>query len=358
MAKPVIEIRGDQKTGRILVDVIRGDYVRPKVRDFEGETLHFELIGKEVTALRQMASGSNATLFQVFLAIYFILLAKLSGQEDIVVGTPVLGRTHPDLEQMIGMFVNTLALRNFPSAEKSFHEFLGDVKECVLKGFENQDYQFEDLVEKNVLQRDISRNPFFDVMFIFQEQSGIRIEVPGLKLTAYDYESKTARFDLVLAVVESDDTFHLAFEYGTKLFKKETIKRFGEYFKRIAIAVTDTPGAPLAGIEIISEAEKKRVLFDFDDTVVEYPLNKTIHQLFEEQVSKTPDHVGLLGEVGPVRLTYKKLNDQSDLLAGLLIDKGVLADSIVGIMMGRSIEMIKIRRRLLAHRSGIPARTY
>jgi amino acid adenylation domain-containing protein len=328
-----------------------GDYVRPKVRTFEGDTLYFEILEKEVAALKQMASGSNATLFQVFLTIYYILLAKLGGQEDIVVGTPVLGRTHPDLEQIIGMFVNTLALRNFPAAEKSFHEFLEEVKECVLKGYENQDYQFEDLVEKIVLQRDISRNPFFDVMFIFQEQSGIGIEVPGLKLTPYEYETKTARFDLALTVVESEDKFHMAFEHSTKLFKNETIKRFGEYFKRIAIAVTETPEAPLTAIEIISESEKKQVLFDFNDTAVEYPGDKTIHRLFEEQVERTPDRVAVIDSIDSTvetlramslqnHITYRQLNEQSDRLARFLIEKGILADSIVGIMLGRSIEMI------------------
>ncbi|MCU0286267.1 MAG: amino acid adenylation domain-containing protein, partial [Acidobacteria bacterium] len=333
------------------------DFIRPKVQSFEGRSIGFEIGPVETTQLKQLALEQNSTLYMILLAAFGIFLAKISGQEDIVIGTPTAGRGHIELESIIGMFVNTLALRHFPQGEKNFAEFLRDVTGRTLAAFENQDYPFEDLVEKVVQDRDMGRNPLFEVMFVLQNMEISEITVPGLELSAYPYENNTAKFDITLSGFESDNGLHFNFEYCSKLFEATTIHRFIGFFKKIIFLVLENPGIRVSDIEIISEDERKQILIDFNDTDRTYPAYKDISHLFEEQVEKIPDYIALHGcmiawmdgEVGAtprvrpsldVSLTYHQLNEQSNNLAGLLIEKGVLPDNIVGIMVERSIEMI------------------
>jgi amino acid adenylation domain-containing protein len=332
--------------GEIPVLELPTDYARPPVQVFEGNGINFEINKETSDALKALALDTGTTLYIVLLAIYTILLAKLTGREDIVIGTPVAGRWHASLEKIIGMFVNTLALRNYPSGEKRFLDFLGEVKDIALKGFENQEYQYEDLVEDVVATRDVSRNPLFDTMLVLQNFQLKKIEIPGLKLIPYEYENKTSKFDLSLTAVEIEEKLLFIFEYCTKLFKRETIERFIVYFKNIVISIVENKNRGISGLEILAEEEKRRILFDFNDTEAGYPKNKTISRLFAEQAERTPDNIALHGcmiawmhgEVGAI--TYKELNEQSNRVARFLIEKGVLADSIVGIMMERSVEMI------------------
>jgi len=197
-----------------------------------------------------MALEHETTMYTVLLAVYYVFLAKLSGGEDIVVGTPTAGRVHADLESIIGMFVNTLSIRNYPKKEKSFREFLQEVKTRTLAAFENQDYQFEDLIEKLDLKRDMSRSPLFDVMFSLQNMELTEIEIPGLKLNPYEHENKTAKFDLMLMGYEVEDRLRFSIEYSTKLFKKESIERFIGYFKDIVIAAAEDIDVRLLDINL------------------------------------------------------------------------------------------------------------
>ena len=191
--------------GEIPVLELPTDYARPSVQGFEGNSINFEINSETSGALKALALETGATLYIVLLALYKIFLAKLSSREDIVIGSPVAGRRHADLEKIIGMFVNTLALRNYPSGEKKFMDFLEEVKEIALKGFENQEYQYEDLVEQIPVNRDAGRNPLFDTMFVLQNTGFQEIEIPGLKLVPYEYENKTSKFDLTLTGVEVEE---------------------------------------------------------------------------------------------------------------------------------------------------------
>jgi len=322
------------------------DFQRPLIQAFEGGAVGFETGAGETTALKRIASERGMTPYMMILSLYYVFLSKVSGQEDIVVGAPVAGRTHAELECIIGMFVNTLALRNSPTAGKTFDEFLAEIKQRTLDAFGNQDYPFDALVERLGAAGDLSRNPLFDVMFVMQNMEIPEIRVPGLIFAPYPTENRVSQFDLTLSAVEEGDKIHFSFKYCSKLFKEETIRRFTGYFKKIISAVLESPRTRIAEIEIISDEEKKHILYDFNDTSYPYPGDKTIHRVFEEQVERTPDHVGLVGDVGhvrpvgPVGLTYRQLSEQSDRMAGLLIEKCVLADNIIGIMMERSIDMI------------------
>jgi FkbH-like protein len=345
--------------GEIPVLELPTDYARPEVQGFEGSSIDFEINKETSGAIKALVQETQTTLFIVLLAFYTIFLSKLSSQEDIVIGTPVLGRRHADLEKIIGMFVNTLALRNYPGGGKKFVDFLGEVKERTLKSLENQGYPYEVLVEKVAVKRDVSRNPLFDTLFVLQDTGTQKIEIPGMKLVPYEYENKTSKFDLSLTGVEVEEKLLFTFEYSTKLFKRGTIERFIVYFKNIVGSIVENRNQRIFDIEIITEEERRRVLFDFNDTYVEYPKDKTIHQLFEEQAAQKPDQVALVGvhqthEKHKKKynesytsnksyisyMSYKELNEKAHQLAHLLQEKGVLPDNIVGIMMERSIEMI------------------
>jgi len=323
------------------------DYPRPPIQGFAGELIAFEINVGETRALKEMARGRGGTLFMVLLAIYNIFLAKLSSQEDIIVGIPTAGRMHIDLEQVIGMFVNTLAMRNYPSGDKTFMDFLDEVKEKALQAFENQEYEFDELVETIVLQRDTSRNPLFDATFILQNiyglpQKSTSEKIEGLRITPFGYKSRTAKFDLTLIAVEVADKIFLSFEYCTLLFKRETIDRFIQYFNEIIASLIESPDKTISGIEIIPEEEKSRVLTDFNATEEEYPLNKTIPRIFEAQVERIPGNIAVIASSmgADIQLSYSELNERSGRLASWLRDKGVEPDTVVGIMVERSVEMI------------------
>ncbi|MGD2088933.1 MAG: amino acid adenylation domain-containing protein [Candidatus Aminicenantes bacterium] len=328
------------------------DYPRPEVQSFEGTTLRFDISKEETTAVKNLAAEQGTTLFALLLAAFSLLLSKISTQEDIVTGTPIAGRRHADLEAIIGMFVNTLALRNYPGGELQFVDFLRQIKENTLKAFENQDYPFEELVEQLPVNRVVSRNPLFDVVFVMQNFAAGK---PGktktqMKLKPYQYETKTAKFDLTLQAVEAKEKLLFILEYCTKLFKTETIKRVIDYFKKILKAIIENPEQKIAKIEILPTEEKNRLLFEFNQTNADYPQDKTLHELFREQAEQTPDYIALVGRSEGTRalaplsdfisITYNHLNKKSHQLAHLLIEKGVRPDTLVAVMLERSVEMI------------------
>ncbi|MCX6582228.1 MAG: amino acid adenylation domain-containing protein [Candidatus Aminicenantes bacterium] len=229
------------------------DYARPEVRSFEGSFVIFAMGEEETVALNKLAASEGVTLFMVLLALYGIFLAKLSRQGDIVIGTPVPGRRHPGLERIIGMFANTLALRIRPSGEMRFTDFLKEVKEKILKAFENQDYQFEELVEKAALKTPIGRNPLFDVMFALQSAHDAAAALPvvktgALKIKPYAYEHRVVRRDLTLIAVESGNGLEFRLEYCTALFCDETAARYINHFKEIISSVLANPAKKLMEI--------------------------------------------------------------------------------------------------------------
>jgi amino acid adenylation domain-containing protein len=326
------------------------DYPRPALQRFEGNTEGFELDTRETRRLKELALKQGTTLFMVLLAVYNIFLSKVSGQEDIVVGTPIAGRQHGDLESIIGMFVNTLALRSYSWGKKRFTEYLEEIKQKTLKAFENQDYPFEELVEMVFTHRDLSRNPLFDVMFVLQNILGPREDeakptMQDIKITPRPVEEGASKFDLSLFAAEREERLYLTFEYCTRLFKDETLARFIKYINAIILSVIENPGKKISEIGIIWEEEKNRILFDFNDTAADYPQGKTIHELFEQQVERTPDSIALHGCMDAwvheeADITYRELNEKAHQLAYVLKEKGIKPGTIVGIMVERSLEMI------------------
>jgi amino acid adenylation domain-containing protein len=232
--------------GDIPVLEIPTDFPRPKVKSFEGSIINFELDRGVALRLANLARRENATLFMLYLVVVCILLNKLSGREDIIIGTIVAGRRHPDLENIIGAFINTLTLRNYPREDKTFRQFLREVRKRTLEAFDNQDYRFEDLVKKVMIDRDTSRNPLFDILYSFAASDrGVPADTetsretnqynPNLRGEPYGGgEAGNARFDITIAGGGAGDQCGFFFEYSTRLFKKETMQRYISYFKEIA----------------------------------------------------------------------------------------------------------------------------
>jgi acyl carrier protein len=235
------------------------DYPRPASKEFRGSSMDFRISTDQVKALKELAVREEVSVYMILLAVYNILLFKLSGQEDIVVGIGVSGRSHADLMNIMGLMFNTISLRNFPCGQMVFLEFLSQVKALTLKAFENQEYPFDRLVEellrRGVLFRDVSRSPLFDTMFAMQNFSDIpslvpEVEIAGLKLSPYEFEYQTARFDLFFMGFETGDSIRMKVEYDLSLFKPSTIERINQYYMEILDQILENNEIKLKDIVI------------------------------------------------------------------------------------------------------------
>jgi len=328
----------DRFKGSIPVLNIQTDYIRPSIKNFEGAEISFNLDAELTDRLEGLAKTNEATLYMVLLSAYNTLLYRYTGQEDIIVGSPIAGRSHADLENIIGMFVNTIAMRNNPVGDKTFKKLLREVKENALKAYENQDYQFEELVEKLNIKRDMGRNPIFDTMLVLQNMEKKELEIQGLKMTPYEFKNKAAKFDITLNAFKTEAGIKINLEYSTSLFKKETMIRLSSHFVNILEEIAQNPELKLKEIPMLSPEEEAQIVHGFNDTASEYPKNKTIHGLFEDQVMKTPDNIAVI--CGRDRITYRELNEKSNQVAAKLIEMGVKHDTVVSLMMDQSIELI------------------
>ena len=242
------------------------DYPRPPIQSVEGNTCSFTVAKEETAKIKKLAAQYEVTLYMMFLALLNLLMSKLSGNEDLVVGTVISGRNHTDLQKIVGMFVNVLCLRNFPAKGKTFAAFLTEVKERALRSFQNQDYQFQDLVGKIDLNRDPARHPVFDVGLEFQgdewsteRETEFQVNLPQLAIQSYPYEKKLSRLDMTLYGRDARDHLEFHFEYCTKLFKEETIQNFIKYFKTLLAVVLEEPGKELGDIDIIPAEEFQKI---------------------------------------------------------------------------------------------------
>jgi acyl transferase domain-containing protein/acyl carrier protein len=259
-----------QFAGEIPSLKIPHDFPRPPIQGFEGNVLE-DKISCDPVDIKSLAKETGITTFMLFLAVYNIFLSKISGQEDIVVGTPAAGRNHADLQQIIGMFVNTLVLRNYPEREKTFAVFLEEVRDNTLKAFNNQDYQFEDLVEKLVSKRD-KHNPLFDVMFrlVETEDTGSSTEESEARKKAHQYLPRTSKFDLTLSI-EFGKNLLFSFEYSTELFKEDTIRIFSDCFKGILQSILSNRNIKIKDI---------KATFDLSDTNLDVMRDELTHLEF------------------------------------------------------------------------------
>ncbi|MBU7319853.1 amino acid adenylation domain-containing protein, partial [Paenibacillus oleatilyticus] len=328
----------DQFQGELPVLEMPTDYARPAMQSYEGHALQFFIDEQKSEGLKRLAAENGATLYMVLLAAYTILLHKYTGQQDLIVGTPIAGRNHGDVQPLIGMFVNTLVIRSYPSGEKTFLDYLKEVKETTLGAYEHQNYPFEELVDKVQVARDLSRNPLFDTMFTLQNTENKEIRLPGLQLTPYPSEEIVSKFDLSLDVTEIGGGLEYILEYATALYKREKVERLAEHFEQLLEAIVNDPGAKIAALGLLTAEEKEQIQHAFNPAIPELPPEKTFHRLFEEQAARTPEATAVVYE--DKQLTYGELNEQANRLAYTLREGGIGRESIVGILVDRSVDLL------------------
>jgi amino acid adenylation domain-containing protein len=315
------------------------DRPRPATQSYHGSFVSLALGGQLSEQLNALCQKEGVTLYMLLLAAFQTLLSRYSGQTDIVVGTPIAGRTQVETESLIGFFVNTLALRNDLSGNPTFREFLQSVREVVLEAYANQDIPFEKLVEELAPERSLRHAPLVQVLFTLQNTPQGTLEMPGLTLSPAGVETRTAKFDMTLGVIESTDGINAVWDYSTDLFDEATIQRMLSHFHNLLQAICAQPDTHLDDLSLLSDAERHQQLFACNQTEYADPaLDLRLHQLFEHQVERTPDAIALVFE--QEQLSYRELNNRANQLAHHLQSLGVCRESLVGVMMERSTEMV------------------
>lgn len=324
--------------GEVPVLHLPADFPRGAVQSFDGDLVRLHVGRETVARLKAVQRECGATLHMTLLAAYSILLSKYSGQDDVVVGTPVAGRSHASLQRVVGMFVNTLAMRNRPAGGLTFREFLRAVRANALDAYDNQDYPFEELVQRLALERDLSRNPLFDTMLALLDSAGRSFDLEGLRVELIDFDWRISKFDLTLLAAERDGGLELELEYATRLFRRGTIDQLGAHFAHLLEQIGRDPDRTIADLELLTGAQRQTILRDFNRTERPLPPDRGAHELFEEQVRRYPDNVAVV--LGETRLSYRELNRRANRIARALVSRGVAREEVVGLAAAPSLEMI------------------
>jgi len=315
------------------------DKPRPKELSYQGGDYRFSLSKEIKDQLNQLAQDHQASLFMTLLTVFQILLYRYTGQKDIVVGTPIANRHYKEIEGLIGFFVNTLALRTLFEGEETFSGVLTKVKETTLQAYQHQDVPFEQLVDHLNIPRELNRNSVFQVMFTLQNSSKEEpLALDQLQVESFFNSYPIAKFDLYLRMNESEDELECGIEYAKDLFDAETIERMGAHFKKLVEEIVRNPNQDIATLSFLTKEEDRQLLIEWNDTKADYPIDKTLHQLFEEQVSKTPHNIAVVYD--GAELTYQQLNERANQLAHHLRTLGVKPDTLVAIAVERSLEMV------------------
>ncbi|RLT97984.1 non-ribosomal peptide synthetase [Ketobacter sp.] len=315
------------------------DHPRPPEQSFNGSNYYFSIPKEQVQALKQLSRAQGVTLYMSLLTSFNVLLHQYTQSDDICVGTPIANRTTPELETLIGFFVNTLALRSDLSGNPSFAELLQRVRKVTQGAFANQEMPFERVVEHLGVPRDMSYSPVFQVMFVLQNSTiDEEFNLAGVNVESLHTAPGTSKFDLTLELSEESGVLHGDLEYSTDLFEEDTIIRMVEHFKQvIGSAITD-PNQAIGSLNILTADDRQRLLQEYNATDADLPLDDCIHSLFERQVVAQPDAVALVS--GTERLTYGQLNERANRLAHYLVELGVTTEALVGVCMERQSDMV------------------
>ncbi|WP_435183600.1 amino acid adenylation domain-containing protein [Cylindrospermopsis raciborskii G7] len=328
-------------TGANQILELPTDYPRSPIPSYQGSAVNFAINPQTTQEFKKLCESQGTTLFMGLLAVFSILLMRYSGQEDLLIGTPIANRNRKQTEDLIGFFVNTLVIRNNLSGNPNFINLLSITKEETLQAYAHQDVPFEKIVEEINPQRNLSQHPLFQVMFVWQNAPMSKLELPNLQLSPWRLEQRLAKFDLTLLMTETEQGIDGTWEYRTDLFAPETINRMIGHFETLLKGIIAEPQKPITHLPVLTSHEKNQLLFQWNQTQFEYPLyqqNKCLHQLFELQVEKTPNNVAVVFK--NQSLTYFQLNQRANQLAHYLQSRGVRPDVLVGICMERSLEMV------------------
>ena len=314
------------------------DHPRPALQSYCGACESMQLSPTLSEGLKALSRREGVTLFMTLVAGFKVLLSRYSGQEDVVVGSLIAGRTRREFEHLIGFFVNTLVLRTDLSGDPTVRELLGRVREVAMGAYAHQDLPFEKLVEELRPPRSLSYSPLIQVLLVLQNAPRADMEIAGLEVRSEAVHSGTSKFDMTLSVEETSAGLRGTLEYNTDLFEAATIRRMLGHYQRLLEGMVADPGQPISRLPLLTEDERHQLLVEWNNTARDYPADRCVHQLFEEQVERTPDAVALVFE--DQELTYGELNARSNQLAHYLQSQGVGPETLVAICMERSPEMV------------------
>lgn len=312
------------------------DMPRPAAQSFKGAELPFEISQSTAETLHSLTRHEGTTLFVGLLAAFNVLLHRWTGQDDLVVGSPIAGRNHKLTEPLIGLFVNMLPIRTRIREGVTFRELLRDVAATTLAAYAHQDVPFERLLEAAGCPRDRARQPLFQTVIVCENMPQLSLQLPGLQIEEARVPAQTAKFDLTLFLRDSPNGITAYAEYATDLFERATIERFVAAFQAVLHVCAERPDVAVAEIDLITPPDRK-LLATWNATEVDYPRTSTVHAVFEQQVDRHPDHIALV--CGEQMLTYRELNARANRLAHYLRSRGVGPDTLVGVWCERGFEL-------------------
>ena len=314
------------------------DRPRPPVQTFNGGAEFFEISAGLTDRLKNLSQRSGVTLFMTIITAFFILLARYTGEEDIVVGIPIANRMRVEFESLMGCFVNSLVLRSQLHDDPTFLELLQQIRQTSLNAYANQDLPFEQLVEALQPERSLSHSPLFQVVFAWENVQIEALDLPNLQIEAFKTDHFAARADLNIEMMETDQGLQGLFEYNTDLFERSTIERMIGHFQNLLEAIATNPQQKISQIPLLSASEQQQILIDWNDTAVSYPENICFHKLIELQIQHTPDAIAVIYE--DQQLTYQELNQKANQLAHHLLAIGIQPEQLIGICLERSLNML------------------
>ena len=339
-------------SGNLPVLELPTDRRRPPVQTYRGASFVFKLTEEMTVRLEEMAKAENTTVFTLLLATFQVLLHRYTGAEDILVGSPFAGRQHK-FTRAVGHFANSIVLRGNLADNPTFKAFLAQIRQTVLEAIAHQDYPISLLVERLQPNRDLSHTPLFQVSFVYlqrlkrfgkildlflPEEIEVEIDCHDLKLKPFVIPQEEGNFDLTLKVIEGSKSLFADFKYNTDLFDASTIERMAGHFQTMLEGILAQPEQPISQLPLLIKAEQHQLLVKCNNTHTEYSQNQCIHQLFEQQVERTPDAVAVVFD--SQQLTYRQLNERANQLANYLRTLGVKPEVLVGIYVERSLEMV------------------
>jgi amino acid adenylation domain-containing protein len=314
------------------------DRSRPPMRTHQGAQRSIKLSAPLCQKLKELSTKQDTTLFMILLAAFQTLLYRYTGQDDILVGSPIANRGRTEVEGLLGFFINTLVLRTDFSGNPTFEQLLARVREVCLQAYAHQQLPFEKIVEELQPDRDLRRNPLFEVMFELRKARNQTATPGGVKVEELEFDAGLAKFDLTLYMIDEGETLCGLLEYGTDLFDTATIERMLGHFQTLLEGIVSNSKQRISEFPLLTESEKHQLLAQWNDTQREYPKDQCIHELFETQVEKTPDAIALVFEER--QLTYRQLNVRANRFAHYLQKLGIGPEVPVGICIERSIEMV------------------
>ncbi|HEX7733769.1 MAG TPA: condensation domain-containing protein, partial [Ktedonobacteraceae bacterium] len=327
-----------QLAGAPLLFSLPTDHPRPAVLTYQGDRQIFMLPRSLVEELNALSQREGVTFFMTLLAAWQALLWRYSGQNDFLIGTPIANRTHMQLEELIGCFVNMLVLRCDLSGDPSFRQLLARVRETALQAYAHQDLPFEQLIEALQPRRDVSHAPVVQVVFVLQNAPAQSFDLPGLRLEPLEVEQTTARFELMLTLLETAQGLQAVVEYNTALFEAETIARMAGHYRQLLEGIVIDQVQSVSRLPLLSAREQKQVLALGNPTPRTFQREHCLHELFEEQAALRPDALALSWE--EEHLSYQELNSRANCLARALVEQGVKPESRVGLCLERSLDLV------------------